>query len=202
MSEADLRNQKAEMDGEGRFQIHIDNGYNPEHAKADRARSQFASNVGGGRGGEESGGAPGVAGKSRYETVGNDGRNGSGADTLAEERIPLSGRRSESSNGVQDLEGGKSLSSVYGGVYGSSRSGGGDIRQGGGFDAGSGESLGEGNMRRNAYMREFLMPFRLLEEKRVRTILSVYGVFSVRKSVSCRLYTATALCMGWSCCCI
>lgn len=174
-SEAELRNQKAAMDGGGGFKtINIDNGHDPEVPEADRSRSEFASDGGGSSGGEGTGGTPGVADIIGYETVGNGGHNGSSAYTRAEERTPLAGPRLQWSSRAPDLEGRKSHSSVYGGAYGSSRSEGGEI--------GSGESLEEGKTRKSAYMREFLMPFRLLEEKRVRTILFVFFVFSVRIS--------------------
>ncbi|CAM9442411.1 unnamed protein product, partial [Laminaria digitata] len=46
-----------------------------------------------------------------------------------------------------------------------------------GVDAGSGESR-EGR-RRIAFLRECLLPMKLLEEKRVRTVMFVYALFSL-----------------------
>ena len=154
----------------------LDNGYDFGLAKADRVRSHS----GGGGGGRGGGSTPGSACNSELETVGNNTCNGNSAQARAEERLPLARRRSRSSSGAQDLEGGELLSSAHGGAHGNARSASDGIRQGGGVDAGGGESQGEARWRQNACLRECLLPIKLLEEKRVRTVLFVYVLFSVR----------------------
>ena len=175
-SEAELHSQEATADEGGGVEVpNLDNAYVPEVAKVDRVRSHS----GGGRGGA----TPGSVDKGGCETVSNGRCNGSSAQARAEERLPLARRRSRSSSGAQDLEAGELHSSVHGRAYGSSRSGGGGIRQSGDFDTVVGESRGGGRGRKNACLRECLLPVKLLEEKRVRTILFVYVLFSVRRVV-------------------
>lgn len=182
-SEEKLNSQKAAVDeGGGIKTIETENEYDRELAKADRARSQ---SVGGG--GRVWGRVtPGCADKTECEAVSNGGRNGSSAQERAEERIPLAGRRSISYSVAQDLEGDDLHDSVYGGDSGSSRSAGVGMRQGGGFEASGGGKWDWGKMKKNAYVRECLLPFALLKEKRVRTMLSVLVVFSVRNVFSVR----------------
>lgn len=175
-SEAELHSQEAAADEGGRVEMpNLDNAYDPELANVDRVRLHS----GGGRGGA----TPGSTDKGGYEIVNNGGCNGSFAQARAEEQLPLARRRSRSSSGAQDLEAGELHSSVHGRAYGSSRLEGAGVRQGGGFDAVGGESRGGGRRRKNPCLRECLLPVKLLEDKRVRTILFVYVLFSVRTEV-------------------
>lgn len=185
-SKAEFHNHYAAVGEGGGVKIaDLDNAHDLELAKNNLVRSHSASSGGDGCG---EGAVSGFAGKGGCKAIGNGGCNGSSAQTRAEEQLPLAGRSSLSYSGTPDLEGRELRSNVHDGTRGSARSGGVDIRQDGNFDAGSGESRQEGKGRKKAFLRECLLPMKLLEEKGVRTILFVYALFSVRShlfSVRC-----------------
>lgn len=201
--EAEFRSEKSATDnGRGPELTSLENGYDPELAKANRVHSHSAN--GGGGGGR--GTTPGRGGKNGCLAVGiGGGGNGSSVHTRVNERLPLVEQRLGSPNGARELQGREVYSSMNGSALASARWGGGDIGQGGGSDAGSGENGGEKRSSRNACLREFLLPFTMLEEKRVRTVLFVYVLFSVSKRlISHPLHTVGigALCVDRASICI
>lgn len=169
-----LRQEAVAGEGEGVQTTRLEIAYDPQLAN------------GGGEGViSGSGGEPG------RETVGN-GRGGNGTRSVragAEERLPLVRQPLGPASKAREMEGG-GLHSVYNGVRGDTRpgagGGGGGVEGdgkyaggGGGGAGGGGESRGEA--RRAAFLREVLLPLKLLESERVRTVMFAYIVFSVRR---------------------
>lgn len=97
--------------------------------------------------------------KLERERVGKNGGNGSSAQARDSERLPLAPQPLKSSTRARQVEGGEMCS----------------VQQ-----ASGGESRAE--RRRITFMRECLLPFNILQEKRVHTVLFVYALFAVRNS--------------------
>lgn len=116
----------------------------------------------------------GIGRKFERERVGKNGGNGSSAQARDGERLPLAQQRLKSSTRARQLEGGE-MRSVQ--------------------EAGGGESRAERT--RITFMRECLLPFNILQEKRVHTVLFVYALFAVRNScfaVCSTLYSVYSRC--------
>ncbi|CAM9131751.1 unnamed protein product, partial [Laminaria digitata] len=117
------------------------------------------------------GATSGSGGKIESETVGKKRSNGSSAKARADERLPLAPQPLKSSSRARELEGGE-MRSVQ--------------------EAGSGgETWGE--KKTGAFLRECLVPFRLLAEQRVRSILLAYSLFSFLIIGSQEVYPLWAL---------
>lgn len=166
-----MHSQKAAVDkGESSTTTFFDNGYNPQLASGGRDEATVGSGS-----------------KNARETVGNNGGcNGSSVHARAGERLPLVQQRLRSASETRELEGGDSRS-VNDGAGGYARSPGGGNGEGKGVDAGGGESRGGGESM--AFWRGFLLPMKLLEEKRVRHVMFLYALVSVRGSCSDLLHT-------------
>lgn len=114
--------------------------------------------------GEKGGERVGSGSTTEHVTVGgNSGYSRNNVQARADERLPFVQQRSRSPSGGLGLNVGE-LRSVQTGI---------DKRRGGG--------------RSNAMLRECLLPMKLLEEQRVRTVMFVNVLFSVRTMVSCPL---------------
>lgn len=117
-------------------------------------------------------------------TAGSGGKHGclivgdkGSVQARLDDRLPLVEQHPSSPTEARELEGG-ALLNVHGGARGNAQSGGDRIEEGEAVDPGGGE--GQRQRRRIAFLRECLPPMKLLEQKRVRTVVFVYVLFSVR----------------------
>ena len=136
--------------------------------------------------GEEAKVAARGGGINRYLTVSTScGSNIVNVRVSADERVPLVKQLPRFHSGTPELEEGE-CRYVRDSTRGNGLSGR-KVGESVGVDARGGEDQVEG--RRTAFVRECLLPFRLLDRTRVRTVLFVFGVLSVRQ-VSRPLYAA------------
>lgn len=162
-TEAEIHSQEATADKEGGVEMTpLDNANDLQFASGGRGRATAGS-----------------GGETEPVTVGDsEGFKSSNVQARANDRLPLIQQRLRSPSRARELEGAE-LRSVNDGARRYARSTRDSTGEGEGVDAGSGESREGG--RRIAFLRECLLPMKLLEEKRVRTVMFVYALFSVRR---------------------
>lgn len=145
--------------------ISLDSGYDPQLTSGRGARTTAGSG---------SGGKPGclAAGTNRRSDI-------CSTQARVEEQLPLVEQRPRSPSVARKLEG-EHLLSILDGAHRSTSSGVSGIEEDEGVDGGGFESRrGWGRI---GFLQECLLPMKLLEQRRVRSILFVYVLFSVSRA--------------------